>query len=459
LAAVASLNSQVLLELFQAGQSDAAAAIFDRYVVRLIALARARIGAKLQRRVDAEDVVQSAFRSFFVHAKADGYQLSLSGDLWRLLASITLHKLYGQIEKHSAARRTVRREAPANLSAANAVTPEPSPAEVVAALEQLHLAIRGLTPHEQAVLSRRLQGQSLSEVAAAIGKSQRTVRRLVAEAKRKIELRLLSQEKAAAPTAAPPEPTAPLQFSNYVLEKLLGAGGMGKVFRARDKSTGRKVAVKALHKSRQTDRRAVARLVQEVQILSRLSHPNIVAVHGLGRFPSGGYFAVMDLVDGVDLERRLRQGPLPFAEAKQIIIQVASATHYAHEQGVVHCDLKPANVLLDKHGQACVTDFGFAFLYAGASPAAERSIGGTAGFVAPEILSQESEPTPSADVYALGRLLETLLARASPTHPSQRPEDGLLAKAHVISRRCLAEVPNQRFHTVNELVRELQALS
>ena len=103
-------KSHELLDQFLAGNSEAAAAIFDRYVERLLALARTRIGVKLRRRVDPEDVVQSAYRSFFVHAQNSEYQLDRSGDLWRLLARTTMNKLYGQIEKQTAAKRSIDRE-------------------------------------------------------------------------------------------------------------------------------------------------------------------------------------------------------------------------------------------------------------------------------------------------------------------------------------------------------------
>src|SRR6187401_772610 len=104
------MNSQELLQRVEAGDSEAATAIFDRYVERLLALARTRVGAKLRRRIDAEDVVQSAYRSFFVHAVNHEYTLGEVGDLWRLLARITLNKLYSQVEKHTAARRNVHSE-------------------------------------------------------------------------------------------------------------------------------------------------------------------------------------------------------------------------------------------------------------------------------------------------------------------------------------------------------------
>ena len=118
----------------------AATEIFDRYVARLRAMVRDRIAKKLRRRLDADDVVQSTYRSFFTHAEQGDYALTKSGDLWRLLASIALHKLYGQVERHTAARRSVNREAaPDESFSQRASEPEPTPVEVVAIIEQLHL--------------------------------------------------------------------------------------------------------------------------------------------------------------------------------------------------------------------------------------------------------------------------------------------------------------------------------
>src|SRR5262249_44882145 len=147
---VSRLNSRELLQSYQAGESSAAAEIFDRYVARLLGLARDRIGPRLRRRVDAEDVVQSAYRSFFVHAKDGAYRLTEQGDLWRLLASITLHKLHRQIERHAAAKRSLDREAA--LESTHPQAAEPSPAEVIAVAEELHRALDRLKPDERLVL-------------------------------------------------------------------------------------------------------------------------------------------------------------------------------------------------------------------------------------------------------------------------------------------------------------------
>lgn len=460
LRAVPVLNSQQLLQLYQAGQSEAATAIFDRYVTRLIALARTKIGQKLKRRVDAEDVVQSAYRSFFVHAKDGEYQLVNSGDLWRLLASITLNKLHRQIERQTAAKRHVGREEAADFSVAQFSAPEPSPAQAVAMIEEMQLVLNRLAPDEQLILTSTLQGQSIEEISRALGKSERTARRLLAEVKRKFEQRLLAEKPSSQATQRNvTRPHAPLRYSDYVLEQMLSSGGMGKVFRAHDKSTGKYVAIKALHKSRQSDHRAVAQFAQEAQILARLRHPNIVGIQGLGQFPSGGYFMVMDFVDGVDLQARLQQGALSLREVIRITKDVATAVQYAHEQGVVHCDLKPGNVLLDRNGHVYVMDFGFAYLIAGSSTSG-YSLGGTAGYLAPEVMLQQSQPTPAADIYAIGMLMWTL-ATGKPPNAFNRGEtmDEPLVNVHTICRRCLANDPNARYRSAKELVQALDRLS
>jgi eukaryotic-like serine/threonine-protein kinase len=199
------------------------------------------------------------------------------------------------------------------------------------------------------------------------------------------------------------------------------------------------------------------RFVQEAQILARLRHPNIVGVRGLGRFPSGGYFLVMDFINGVDLQARLQDGPLPLPEVVRIVKDVATAVQHAHDQGVVHCDLKPGNVLLDQHGHVFVTDFGFAYLVAAN---ALQSIGGTAGYVAPEILSRGSSPTPAADIYALGMLMWMLSTGRLPVqgHHAQS-SDQSLAKVHEICRRCIADAPSARYASACLLIEDLARLN
>ena len=456
--------SRELLQQYEAGQDEAATAIFNRYVERLMALARSRISPKLKRRIDPEDVVQSAYRSFFVHAKNQEYQLTRSGDLWRLLATTTLNKLYGQAERQTAAKRTIDREIPGNVALANLETHDPTVVEIVAVGEQLRLVFDSLSHDERLVLMSTLQGESVEEIRASICKSERTVRRLLKQARHHFEQRLLDKETPANVNSRVArsqviEPNATLKFSDYVLEELLGAGGMGKVYRAIDKRSGKTVAVKSLHKSRQSEERAVAQFVQEAQILAKMRHSNIVGVQGLGRFPAGGYFIVMDYIDGSDLQSQLDEGPLPLVEVVAIVKKVANAVQHAHERGIVHCDLKPGNILVDKAKNVFVTDFGFALMIAGASTTATNAIGGTVGYMAPEVAGLRSWPTQAADLYSIGAVLWTLATGRLPEVDTLRAEKRLPASLKSICGKCLANDPSQRYPDAASLVSALTAWS
>jgi serine/threonine-protein kinase len=253
------------------------------------------------------------------------------------------------------------------------------------------------------------------------------------------------------------EHDAPLRYSDYVLENLIGAGGMGKVFRAREVQTGKVVAVKALHKSRQADARAVAQFVQESKILATLRHPNIVGVQGLGRFPGGGYFIVMEFVEGMDLQTRLKFGPLPVAEALAIVSQIAEGVGYAHENGIVHCDLKPGNILLGTDGRVVVTDFGFAYMVAANAANIIGGIGGTLGYIAPEVLLLQSKPTPAADIYAIGILLWVLVKGELPAAQLEALRAGeQLAVVVDIVGRCLADDQLNRFRSLRDLQQQIR---
>lgn len=457
-------NSRELLRLYQQGDSDAAADIFDRYIRRLLSLARTRIGKKLQRRIDAEDVVQSAYRSFFVHAANEEFVLERAGDLWRLLASITLHKLHGQVERHSAARQNFAREDMTDLALASAQSVhEPTPAEVIALIEQLNLVCDRLAGDQRAAFTARLQGQTVEEIATLVDKSPRTVRRLLAEVETQIERELTGVDSAGNRTkvvgARVDELSAPLRYEDYILHQLLGAGGMGKLYRGAERASGREVAIKALHKARLWDRRAIDQFVAEARILAQLHHPNIVGVEGLGRFPGGGYFIVMELIDGADLQARLSHGPLPIAGAIRIVLQVAAAMAHAHAVGIIHCDLKPANVLVHANGRTVVTDFGLAQFVEGDARSSRQAVGGTVGFMAPEIVQHGGRPTPAADVYGIGALLWTLATGSTPNrNPPTSSIDPATETIRKFSVRCLAESPGDRYPSMDDVIRELRTL-
>ncbi|HVJ82300.1 MAG TPA: serine/threonine-protein kinase, partial [Planctomycetia bacterium] len=204
-------------------------------------------------------------------------------------------------------------------------------------------------------------------------------------------------------------------FGDYELLEVVGRGGMGVVYRARQTSLGRIVAVKTMLPTICVDDAAWRRFHAEAEAAARLDHPGIVSIFEIGDFGGTSYFS-MAYVPGESLAERLRRDVLPPREAARIVAEVARAVHAAHEKGVVHRDLKPANILLDANGAARVTDFGLAKLLdqaAGLTVAGQ--IMGTPGYMAPEqALGELDRIGPATDVYALGALLYALLVGRPP---------------------------------------------
>jgi DNA-directed RNA polymerase specialized sigma24 family protein/tRNA A-37 threonylcarbamoyl transferase component Bud32 len=427
------LPSAELIACYSQIQDEAAAEeLFRRYADRLTALARSRLSQALKSRVDAEDVVQSAYRSFFLLARDGEVLLHQSGDLWRLLVRITLRKVYRNARRHRADCRTVLRErgAPDEIETL-ALSREPTPAEAAALVDELRGLLTPLGKLQRRMIEMCLQGHDIDTIAANVDRSTRTVRRTVSAFGEELRSRL-SDAPALVESGLIP-------YSDVRLFRQLGQGGMGKVYRASCRCHDRQVAVKLLRKPLRAHRRAAAQFRNEAALLTRLRHPGIVTVHGIGLLPDGGHFLVMDLVDGSDLA----QQPHPsLADALRWTAEVADAIDYAHRMGIVHCDLKPSNLLLDHDGHIRVTDFGLA-----------RSIGdkdaphgGTAGFMAPEQFDPEGKISPRTDVFGLGALLSALL-------PTKPPE------LDMICRCCLAADPNMRYASCAKLATVLRTIS
>jgi RNA polymerase sigma factor (sigma-70 family) len=173
-----------LLESFRGGDDTAADALFYRYFERLTLLARSRLSPRLARRTDPEDVVLSVYRSFFMDARAGRFMLSRGGDLWRLLAAMTKHKLLRQARRHGAERRSVDRELPLDEVDKGRFIPrgaEPSPEDAVALADEVERVFSRLGRFERRVMELRMQGAQLSEIAEDTGRSERTVRRTLGQ--------------------------------------------------------------------------------------------------------------------------------------------------------------------------------------------------------------------------------------------------------------------------------------
>jgi eukaryotic-like serine/threonine-protein kinase len=460
-------SSLVLLEDFRIGNNLAAEALFSRYFERLKALAQSRLPSRLIRRTDAEDIAMSVYRSFFAGARAGRFTLTRTGDLWRLLSAVAKHKLFRQIRHHMAGCRALDSEVPID-QIENGTIPAhmrtPSAEEAVACSDELEWIFGRLDTTGRRVLELRLQGAELAEIAQVTNRSPRTVRRVLAQARD-----LIATHK------SDPEPL--LSHQDFLLQRMIGAGRMGKVYEAWQQSSSQAVAVKFLRKSLLDQPYVVKRFIDESRIVTQLCHPNIVGVQGLGRTKGGSYFLVMDLVRGPNLVELVRRRVVSIAEAIRWTIDTCSALEHAHSRDVIHCDLKPANLLLAPDGGIRLTDFGLARLISGGTPFAAE-IEGTGPFMAPEQVSRSwGSIDIRTDVYGIGAILFTLLTGRPPwpgrrlaeiladvtsaapviTPKELRPE--LQESLSEICRRCLAKPPRQRYGSPSEVRSALTRLT
>ncbi|WP_027343754.1 serine/threonine-protein kinase [Hamadaea tsunoensis] len=237
----------------------------------------------------------------------------------------------------------------------------------------------------------------------------------------------------------------------FVLVERIGSGGMSEVWRAQDDVLGRPVAVKALSPATAADPALWQAVLREARAVAQLSHPNVAQVHDYGETGDIPYL-VLEYAPGEDLAARLKRGPLPWREAATVARQVAAALAEAHQRGIRHRDVKPANIMLTPTGVK-VLDFGIAAY----GPGPEGPLYGTPGYAAPEQLSG-TEGTP-ADVYALGIVLHEMLtgrppwpvntwedARSLATTPRPVPPLGVPAPTSLdrLLRACLQPDPAQR---------------
>ncbi len=194
-----NVDPKVLFARIRSGDDRAAAELLDLYAGRLIALARCRLAAKLTRRLDPEDIVQSACRSFFRQARAGRYEIRESDDLWRLLAAITTHKALHQVHRHSTAKRTIHQEEFANpgevvkLIPSEAFARDPLPADAAMLIEETELMMGCLSPRHRRILELTLQGHDVDQAAEQAGCSERTVQRAIEHARTQLEQRLFGR--------------------------------------------------------------------------------------------------------------------------------------------------------------------------------------------------------------------------------------------------------------------------
>jgi predicted ATPase/class 3 adenylate cyclase len=263
------------------------------------------------------------------------------------------------------------------------------------------------------------------------------------------------------------------RVGRYEIGELLGAGGMGMVYRARDERLGRQVALKFLSPHLSAQPGAARRFLAEARAAAALDHPNVCAIHDSGETEDGHLFMAMPLYDGETLQARLERGRLAFADAAAIALQAARGLTHAHERGVVHRDVKPSNIMLVADGAVKILDFGIA---KADDPAAVgyRGLLGTVAYMSPEHVRGDAADLRT-DVWSLGVVLHEMLTGSRPFIGEDRQsmveailtrDPELFATSYPdvpseiddLLRRALAKDPNDRYPSMAAFAAQLAAL-
>ncbi len=264
-------------------------------------------------------------------------------------------------------------------------------------------------------------------------------------------------------TAAPISDVA-LLFPQLEILDLLGEGGMGTVYRARQKKLQRQVALKLLSRELSSDPAFAERFLREAQALARLQHPNIVSLYDFGE-TAGYYFLVMEYVDGLNLRQILLRGELKPSEALAIVPQICDGLQYAHEAGVIHRDIKPENVLVDRSGRVKIADFGLAKILDRAVPTialtGSGQVMGTPHYMAPEQLTDPRHVDHRADIYSLGVVFYELLTGNLPRGRFDLPSRTIAVDVRLdeVVLRALEQQPDRRYQHASELKTDVSSVS
>ena len=264
----------------------------------------------------------------------------------------------------------------------------------------------------------------------------------------------------------PPDPAELAeQFPQLEILELLGQGGMGAVYKARQKHLDRLVALKILPPRIGQSQAFADRFVREARSLAKLNDPHIVSVYDFGHTDAGLYYFIMEYVDGTDLRRVIQAGEISTSEAMEIISQICDALQFAHDEGIVHRDVKPENILLNKKGQAKIADFGLAKLVG--RPATGYTLTqagqrmGTPHYMAPEQIERPNTVDHRADIYSLGVVFYEMLTGELPlgrfATPSQKA--AVDTRLDTVILRTLEKEPERRYQHVSEIKTEVKSIS
>lgn len=249
-------------------------------------------------------------------------------------------------------------------------------------------------------------------------------------------------------------------FPQLEILSLIGRGGMGAVYKARQKQLGRTVALKILPPDVANDGAFADRFAREARALAAMGHPNIVTLYEFGE-ANGLYFFLMEYVDGVNLRQLMAAGKLAPKEALAIVPQVCDALQYAHDRGIVHRDIKPENILIGRDGVVKIADFGVARIVGSSDGPAERGVMGTPAYMAPEQVERPAEADHRADIYSLGVVLYQMLTGELPGQRIEPPSRRVQIDVRIdeIVLRALEKSPEMRFSQASEFKTQVETVA
>ena len=267
--------------------------------------------------------------------------------------------------------------------------------------------------------------------------------------------------------AGPPPPSPEeiaAEFPSLEILEVVGRGGMGVVYKARQRGLDRLVALKILPPECSSDPTFAERFEREARVLARLDHPNIVRVHDAGQ-SSGRYWLLMEFIDGLNLRLLVTERTVEPRESLAIVTQICDALQFAHDAGVVHRDIKPENILVDRRGKVKIADFGLAKLLqrevGGVTLTRSDQAMGTLHYMAPEQIRHPLEVDHRADIYSLGVVFYELLTGELPVgnFPLPSDQDGVDSRLDEVVLKSLEREPERRYQRAGEVRTDVQRAS
>jgi len=251
------------------------------------------------------------------------------------------------------------------------------------------------------------------------------------------------------------QPVKQVKIGSYIVTGKIGQGGIAEIFRAKQESLDRDVAIKILFARFSDDSEILRRFERESVVIARLNHPNIVHVIDKGKTGNRYYF-VMEYVDGTSLREVMDSQKIPVRTKLEMVAQVCKALDYAHKNGVIHRDIKPANILVDREGNPMVADFGIAQIVSvgDTDVTASDMVMGTLAYMSPEQKISSTNVDQTTDIYALGVIIYEILVGKKPLGRFKMPSEldsNIPPEYDVIVQKCLAQESKDRFQTAEEL--------